>query len=100
MWQSVYYEHYEENCLGVYWEEQKVLPYSVKCKDFAEFKSLINRIKRRGYKCVEQIEGQYAVLINTKLKRWCTYPKPVSMSCIDNKTLTVEEFMNIMVTAR
>ncbi|MBR0272714.1 MAG: hypothetical protein IJQ59_01310 [Bacteroidaceae bacterium] len=93
MWQEVYYKVIDNDDIGI---GKRSLPYSVKCKDLTEFKALKHFIGRRGYKCVEQIEGQYAVLINTELKRWCTYPKPASMSCIDDKTLTAEEFMKLI----
>ena len=93
MWHKVYYRETNREYHGI---GKQILPYSVKCKDLDEFKSLINRLRRRGYKCVDQIEGQYAVLINTELKRWCTYPKPVKMPCIDDRTLTAEEIMKLI----
>lgn len=93
MWQEVYYSEIDDEGSGL---GKELLPYSVKCKDLTEFKALKHYIGRRGYKCVEQIAGQYAVLINTELKRWCTYPKAAVMSCIDNKTLTAEDFMKLI----
>ncbi len=93
MWRKVYYKETDREYNGI---GKRILPYSVKCKDLDEFKSLTNRIRRRGYKCVDQIGGQYAVLINTELKRWCTYPKPAKMPCIDDRTLTAEEFMDLI----
>ena len=93
MWQEVYYKKIDEYDLGI---GEKHLPYSIKCKDLDEFKFLTKHIGRRGYKCVEKIEGQYAVLVNNELKRWCTYPKPAKMSCVNDRILTVEEFLSLI----
>ena len=92
MWHKVYYREIDREYHGI---GKRILPYSVKCKDLDEFQSFKNRIRRRGYKCVSLIDGQYALLINTELKRWCSYPKAVTMPCIDDRTLTADEFMNL-----
>lgn len=93
MWQEVYYEHYFENCTDRYWEkEEKILPYSVKCKTVEEKKALETLLKNDGFKCVGGSDC-IALLINLKLKRYCSYPKPASMSCIHSRSFSVENFL-------
>ena len=92
MWEEVYYKELDENDEG---KGRMVLPYSVKCKDMEELESFIAYLDEKGFVCVEQIEGQKALLVNLRLKRWCTYPKAVAMSCKNGKTYSVEEFKKL-----
>lgn len=92
MWQEVYYEHYVENCRGLYWEEEKQLPYSVKCKSVQEKEQLEQLLRFDGFKCVGSSDS-IALLINLKLKKYCGYPKAVTMSCISNRSFSVENFL-------
>ena len=89
MWEEVYYKNLNEDYEG---KGKRILPYSVKCKDMEELVSFIHYLEEKGFECVEQIEGQRALLVNLDLKRWCTYPKPCTMSCKNRRTYTVEEF--------
>mgnify|MGYP007012485708 CR=1 FL=1 len=100
MWHKVYYEHYDEDEEGAYWEEPEVLPYSVLCKDEEEKKKLCNLLRRHGYKGVGGNPGIKALLINTQFKRWCFYPKPAKMSCIDSRNYTFEEICAILFPNR
>lgn len=100
MWQDVYYEHYEEDEEGAYLEELKVLPYSVLCKDEEEKRKLCNLLRRHGYKGVGGNPGIKALLINTQFKRWCFYPKPAKMSCINDRNYTFEEICAILYPNR
>lgn len=92
MWEEVYYKELDENDGG---KGRSILPYSVKCKDMEELDGFIHYLDEMGFVCVEKIEGQKALLVNLKLKRWCTYPKPCTMECKNGRTYTVAEFKAI-----
>ena len=92
MWKEIYYKELDRNYEG---KGKRILPYSVKCKEMEELEWFIQYLEEKGFVCVEQIEGQRALLVNMELKRWCTYPKAVYMSCKNRKTYTVEEFVKL-----
>ncbi len=90
MWEEVYYKTLDNTGEG---RGCRILPYSVICKDRDELEKFIQHLDKKGYECVEQIEGQKALLVNPDLKRWCTYPKACAMSCKNHHNYTVEEFL-------
>ena len=92
MWEEVYYKELNKNCEG---KGGRILPYAVKCKDMNELEWFVHYLEEKGFSCVEQIEGQRALLVNLELKRWCTVPKAAAMSCKDSKTYSVEEFKKL-----
>ena len=92
MWEEVYYNTLDKTSEG---RGRRILPYSVICKDREELEMFIQYLNNNGYECVEQIEGQKALLVNPVLKRWCTYPKACSISCMNHRNYTVEEFMSV-----
>ena len=92
MWEEVYYEHYAENCRGCYWKEKKQLPYGVKCTSAQEKEQLEKLLRSDGFRCVGS-SACIALLINLELKRYCSYPKAAVMSCINNRLLSVETFL-------
>ena len=92
MWQEVYYEHYVENCRDRYWEEEKQLPYSVKCKSVQEKEQMEKLLKYDGFQCVCSTDCM-ALLINLQLKKYCSYPKAATMSCINHRSFSVENFL-------
>ena len=96
MWEEVYYEHYEDNCLDAYWEEQKVLPYSVLCKEEKEKRQLCKLLGKYGFKGVGGDPRLKGILINIQFKRWCFYPRPASMSCINGRDYSFEEIQPIL----
>lgn len=94
MWQEIYYEHYYENCRGHYWEmEEKILPYSIKCRNGRTKKALEELLRKDGLRGVwgTQCRG---LLVNLELKRFCSYPMPAKMSCIGSHSYTEEEFLS------
>lgn len=97
MWEEVYYKELDENYEG---KEKCILPYAVKCKDKQEVDEFIQYLADKGFTCVDQIEGQRALLVNLELKRWCSFPKPCAMSCKDGKTYTVDEFKKLYYSVR
>ena len=40
-------------------------------------------------------EVYYKTLVNPVLKHWCTYPKACSISCMNHRNYTVEEFLSM-----
>ena len=92
MWEEVYYNTLDKTSEG---RGSRILPYSVICKDRDELNKFIQNHDKNGYECVEQIEGQKALLVNPVLKRWCTYPKACSISCMNHRNYTVEEFLSM-----
>ena len=92
MWEEVYYKTLVNTGEG---RGRRILPYSVICKDREELEMFIQYLNNNGYECVEQIEGQKALLVNPVLKRWCTYPKACSISCMNHRNYTVEEFLSM-----
>ena len=92
MWEEVYYKSLGRDFEG---KGRRILPYSVICKDKDELNKFIQYLDKNGYECVEQLEGQKALLVNTDLKRWCTYPKACSISCMNHRNYTVEEFLSM-----
>ena len=92
MWEEVYYKTLVNPGEG---RGRRILPYSVICKDREELEMFIQYLNNNGYECVEQIEGQKALLVNPVLKRWCTYPKACAMSCKDHCNYSVEEFLSM-----
>ena len=93
MWELVYYATEEDAFAPDHNHKRALRPYSVKCKDQKELKALAKILKKAGIKCVSQIEGMSAILVNTKLKTWATYPKPVTMTCKGNRTYTAQDFL-------
>ena len=89
MWEEVYYKTLVNTGEG---RGRRILPYSVICKDKDELNKFIQYLNDNGYECVERIEGQKALLVNSDLKRWCTYPKACAMSCKNHRNYTIEEF--------
>ena len=89
MWEGVYYNTLDKTSEG---RGSRILPYSVICKYKDELNKFIQYLDKNGYECVEQLEGQKALLVNTDLKRWCTYPKACAMSCKNHRNYTVGEF--------
>ena len=92
MWKEVYYKAFDITDEG---RGRRILPYSVICKDRDELEMFIQYLNDNGYECVEQLEGQKALLVNTDLKRWCTYPKACAMSCKNHRNYSVEEFLSL-----
>ncbi len=93
MWELVYYAT-EEDAFALDHNKKRALrPYSVKCKNKDELEALAKILKQAGIKCVSRIEGMSAILVNTKLKTWATYPKPVTMTCKGNRTYTAQDFL-------
>ena len=92
MWEEVYYKCLDKNYEG---KGRRILPYSVICKDMNELGEFIQYLTDKAFTCVEQIEGQKALLVNIELKRWCTYPKPCAMLCKGRRNYSVEEFMSL-----
>ena len=92
MCEEVYYKELDENYEG---KGRMILPYSVKCKDNEELNRFIHYLSVKGFMCVDQIEGQRALLVNLELRRWCTYPKACAMSCKNSHTYTVDEFKKL-----
>ena len=92
MWEEVYYKTLVNTGEG---RGRRILPYSVICKDKDELNKFIQYLDKNGYECVEQLEGQKALLVNPVLKRWCTYPKACSISCMNHRNYTVEEFLSM-----
>ena len=92
MWEEVYCNTLDKTSEG---RGRRILPYSVICKDMEELEMFIQYLNNNGYECVEQIEGQKALLVNSVLKRWCTYPKACAMSCKDHCNYSVEEFLSM-----
>ena len=99
MWQAVYYQHYDEH-EEEHWQEPKVLPYSILCKDNTLKKELCKLLGKYGYKGVGGNTELKAFLVNTQFKRWCYYPKPVSMSRINNRDYSFEEIQPILYENR
>jgi hypothetical protein len=97
MWEEIYYKELDENCEG---NGGRILPYAVRCKDINELEWFVNYLEKKGFTCVEQIEGQKALLVNLELKRWCTFPKAAAMSCKDSKTYSVDEFKKLYYSSR
>lgn len=97
MWEEVYYKELDKNDDG---KGRKILPYSVKCMDNEELDRFTNYLSEKGFVCVEQIEGQKALLVNLELKRWCSWPKAAAMSCKNSKSYTVEEFKKLYYSTR
>lgn len=97
MWEEVYYKELNEDYEG---KGRKILPYAVKCKDKEELEAFIIYLEEKGFVCVEQIEGQKALLVNLELKRWCSWPKAAAMSCKNSKTYTVGEFKRLYYSTR
>lgn len=97
MWEEVYYKELDENYEG---KGMKILPYAVKCKNKEELEAFIIYLDEKGFVCVEQIEGQKALLVNLELKRWCSWPKAAAMSCKNGKTYTVDEFKRLYYSTR
>ena len=92
MWEEVYYKTPVNTGEG---RGRRILPYSVICKDKDELNKFIQYLDKNGYECVEQLEGQKALLVNPVLKRWCTYPKACAMSCKNHRNYSVEEFLSL-----
>ena len=92
MWKEVYYKNYADHCRDRYWEEEKLLPFSVKCRSNQEKKTLEALLRFDGFKCVggSQCLG---LLINLRLLRYCSYPMPVQMPCIDNRSFSTQSFL-------
>jgi len=97
MWEEVYYKELDENDEG---KGRRILPYAVKCKDKEELEAFIIYLEEKDFVCVEQIEGQKALLVNLELKRWCSWPKACAMSCKNSKTYTVDEFKKLYYSTR
>ena len=97
MWEEVYYKELNEDYEG---KGRRILPYAVICKDVDELAGFIQYLEEKGFYCVEQIEGQKALLVNMELKRWCTFPNPCAMSCKDSKNYSVEDFKRLYYSTK
>ena len=97
MWEEVYYKELNEDYEG---KGSRILPYAVICKDVNELAGFIKYLEDKGFCCVEQIEGQKALLVNMELKRWCTFPKACAMSCKDSKNYSVEDFKRLYYSTK
>ena len=90
MWQEVYYETGKGNYRET---EEKILPYSVKCRSGQTKSALENLLRRDGFRCVGGSDC-LGLLVNLKLMRFCSYPKPAAMSCIRSYSYSVESFLS------
>ena len=62
MWQEIYYEYYSANCKGDFWVlEEKILPYSIKCRNGRSKKAVEELLRKNGFRCV--YESQSAGLL-------------------------------------
>lgn len=94
MWQEIYYDYLTKNSKGQYCGMgEKILPYSIKCKNAQTKKALEELLRKNGLKnvCGSQCRG---LLVNLELKRFCSYPRPASMSCIGNHSYSEESFLS------
>ena len=97
MWEEVYYKELNEDYEG---KGRRILPYAVKCKDMEELEAFNIYLEEKGFVCVEQIEGQRALLVNLEMKRWCSWPKVAAMSCKNSKIYTVDDFKKLYYSTR
>ena len=90
---ELYYRSEED-----YWKEQnKVLPYMVNCEDIKRCGLLTTPLKEAGFTYIVPGSGMpnrmAHFLVNLEFKKFYKMPYPVGSSCVNNRTYSVEEFI-------
>ena len=94
MWQEIYYEYYSANCKGDFWVlEEKILPYSIKCRNGRSKKAIEKLLSENGFRGVYESQSA-GLLVNLEFKRFCGYPRHASISCVDSHSYSEEEFLS------
>ena len=98
-WEEVYYEHYLENMHGVYWEEEKVLPYIVVFRHsvgdvMANMENFSDFLISEGFMRTNWGDMTTAVLVNMRFRKFAMMNKPANHSSVDNRNYTEAEFIN------
>ena len=83
--------------------ENKVLPYSVNCKEQKRIGILVNRLKDAGFTLVPTSTGTPSLmtsfLVNLEFKKYYKIPYPVHFSCVGDRVYSIEEFIEEVLTA-
>lgn len=95
---ELYYEHYEENCKGAYWEEEKYIPYMVLIYDKELQEKFKVELINLGFSCVTWNYTYPGILVNLELKRFGKITKPCKHSCFDDYNYTYEEFCQVLLS--
>lgn len=94
MLMEVYYEHYMENCMGRYWEEEKYIHYMVNIHDKNKREKFRRFFESESFTCVDWNPDYTGVLVNIKLRRFALIYMACRHSCVDERPYTPEEFMD------
>ena len=92
MFQELYYEHYRETCSERYWEEEKILPYSVLIYEQEKREELEKLLLDNGFRCVVYENGYPLMFVNLPLKRFGRNVKACGSSAINKTPMSYEDF--------
>ena len=94
MLMEVYYENYAANAQGLYWEEQKSLPYMVLVREKPKREHLKQILKSKGFRCVAWNDDYPGILVNTNLKRFGMIHAACKHACINDRNYSFDEFID------
>lgn len=95
MLMELYYEHYADNCHGIYWDmSSKSLPYMVLIHDFEKRQKFHDFLKSEGFQCVTWNYEYPGVLVNMNFRRFGLICRACRYGCVNNRNYSLEEFMS------
>lgn len=85
---------YEDCSCGSYWENNISLPYAIQIPDKEDRLVIEEILNEDGFKCAVHENGYPVMYVNFTLRRYGRSVKPCKSSCINEKLLTKEQFLN------